>query len=478
METQNYKQHSRENSVNLAEAFWRLLEQWKLLVCFMLVVLALFLGFMRMRNHRNEPAPQAVQQEQEVKTTEDIMNTLPENERGMVASAYRMAQQKKRTGDYIKNSPVMQIDPYNARVIRISWVVGAEDEKTAAALVMAYRTKIFSGECCQKLQEVSGKEMTLDQIRELMKPNDMMEAESGSFSCDVMLTEDMDGESIKKQLLSLTDDWHKELNSTVAEHTVNSLSCEEMTVSSSDLASKQYTTYSMLYNTSTQLTNIERTFSAQQKSVYTRLTNGEDAASQTQEAAYVPKKTVTPRNILIGLILGAIAYIGLLLLKMMFFGRIYHTNDLKNYPGRTLGEWYEKENDGAVRKLAQDSFVYGKHHRGHLSREEETERSARRIRDICRNSGAKNVLIPVTEKLSQGKESFLLAIKELLSEEVRIDIVSTDRQDVLFDHHDASEIDGIIPVVTAAKTRYKELDELIEEGTDYGIPVLGYLFLG
>ena len=468
METQNYKQHSRENSVNLAEALWRLLEQWKLLVCFMIVVLALFLGFMRMRNHKNAPAPQAVQQEQEVKTTEEIMNTLPENERGMVASAYRMAQQKKRTGDYIQNSPVMQIDPYNARVIRISWVVGAEDEQTAATLVMAYRAKIFSGECCEKLQQASGKEMTLDQIRELMKPNDMMEAESGSFSCDVMLTEDMDGDSIKNQLLSMVDDWHKELNSTVAEHTLNSMSCEEMTVSSSDLAFKQYTTYSMLYNTNTQLTNIERTFSAQQKAVYNRLTNGEDAASQTQEAAYVPKKTVTPRNILIGLILGAIIYIGLLLLKMMFFGRIYNPNDLKYYPGRTLGEWYEKKN----------SAVYRRHHRDHLDKEEEAERSAKRIRDICRNNGAKSVIISARGKISQEKEAFLQEIKDMLSEEIQVVIALTGRDDALFDHYESSETDGIIPVVACAETRYKDLDELVEECVDYRIPVLGYLFLG
>lgn len=468
--------YEKESLIDFKEICWRLLEQWKAVLLVTCCITLAFLGYVYLHNAKESRSQNQAQQEKQYASEQEIIDALPDTEQELVASAYRLLQKREEYSRYIVSAPIMEIDPNHAKRIRINWAVES-DKQNKDTLVMAYVLGLQSESCKSALIEGSGASIDSEEFNDLISITLPNQADGGVVCCDVFLTEDMDTEAIQEALRSQVQELHDKLSEELGDHNIKNYQSEVGVVSDQTIYSRQVSVLSNYSTINNQINILKNTFSAAQDKAFTKLQE-KDHTIETTNQAPAPKKTFTKLNILIGLILGLCAYVILFFIYVALSNRAISSNMLNESNIRLLGEWY---GDTGSKKtgLKRDQFVWIKHHRKHLDREQEIESTSNVIDNICQFNQMSKVLFAMTAECSKIQSTFINA----LSDSLALKNITVKTVDVKLENNARSDsalmgADGVVLIIVDSKTRSKDVGAVFDRCNDYNKPLLGSVYLG
>ena len=466
------KQNTFERTVSITELCWRLLEQWKMVVCFVVVVTALFLMFMHWRYSDQAKAVRDQYVANKQKTVTDIINELPKGEQNAVMHAYTFSQQLLTSEGYISESRLMRTDPYHTRRFRTGWVI-TETAEQKSELSQSYLLYISSDEFCQVLLPSFGENADVEQVREAITCSFPAEELNGVFCCEVLLYDGVDEETLKEEFPKAMDNARIKLNTEVGNHQLRCTNQEIITGVDKQLAEYQKAVYERSSYIRGRIKSITDEFSKEQRIVYNKLL-GQDKGGTVDVP--VVGKTITLRNILIGLLLGAVLYAGGFFLYTILSSKVCGDTDFEEMGIYTLGQWYQKPLK--EKAFITDRFIYCCHHKNHMDKEAEVCQTVNAILNACRKDGEK-LIFAVTKVLSTEQDGFLYQVKKNLeSSDVSVDLVVIDNDQNLFNMHSVSDIGEVVLVAVDKKSLYKKIDLIINQCNYFNVSILGGILLG
>ena len=437
--------------IDLKELIWRLLEQWKAIIALGIIVAILFSGFMYTKNtekqfnaldtenadsiindmNDTENADSIINDMNDTENADNILNDLKDEDQTAILSVWQEYKAKANIQEYVNSSLLMRMDPYDVKVLSMIWAVNS-DESINKQIMASYINKLSSKSVVESINESWGSKYEINQIKELISAKSTIPVESEAVSDKnvlnivVYIPEDEDAltaeDCIKRAVSSINED----LNTEIGEHQISLINSDVRVTSDDYLSSLQYSVYSRYNNLVNYAANLRDKLSPEQKEIYDNLLASQTAEEAAGKADGTDKESVPTDSegsglfnkkwIIIGFVLGCIAYIGLYFI-------IYALSTVirspivaeRTYGIRTLGEWYSRGKAGILAFMLNDPWIYKKHHKGHLDMEVE----AKRISESAANAfqGIENGSLLFVNDCGDSDDamSFIEAVKTELS---------------------------------------------------------------
>ena len=468
----NQNSLSKEHIIDLKDFCWLVLGQWKAIILVALCVMLAFLGLMSFRQTKALKEQDSQYSAQNL-SEQDILNTLPDNEQSVVASTYRLLQERDKLSNYICSAPIMEIDPNQAQRLRVSWAVD-EKEIDSNTLAMTYLMELKSTDCVNRLIQASGTSMDVGHFSDLVFFTFPEKIGEGVVCCDVFLTDEMQGEKLQSELNNEIQSIFSRMQSEFGQHRLINYKSEITQVADDRVLQRQTTLLNNFANFNNQINSLKNMFSLGQKEALGKLQ--EIGNGQTIKA---PKRTrvVTLRNILIGLVLGGFIYLVFCLLAVMASGKVFGESMIKGTPARLLGQWDSLFKDSAGNWLVRDKWLWNKQHRNHQDKNVELERATETIESVCVYKNINQLLMFSTAKQTVEQKKFV--------DELNNRIEAAGLRVMYAEYNDGNSIqdrffkdnDGVILYLFDSKTHFRDIETIVNRCNDYNKPILGSIYL-
>ena len=146
--------------IDLKELLWKLLEQWKAILVFSLIIMLLFSGYSYVK------AGAGTEESSVIQTPEEILAGLSEEDRAQVLNVYLESEAKEKVREYIEDSALMKLDPYNVTTLAMSWTV-LSDKEINNQLVASYRNELDSNDVLGAVSDAWNGKYSIQQVEEL-----------------------------------------------------------------------------------------------------------------------------------------------------------------------------------------------------------------------------------------------------------------------------------------------------------------------
>lgn len=474
MELKSKNAFLNDMTIDLKEIGWRLLEQWKSVFLGAVCIMALFLGFMHLHNAKTVANQGQDEVMNQPKSAQEVIDSLPENEQIPVLTAYQFAQQNEQLQTYVRLAPIMQIDPNNAKRLRSSWTTDNADH--GHAIAMSYVLELQTNEVVKALINASGADCNIEQFMGLMfftYPNNV---DDSTVCLDLFLTDSMNAEAVQEELVHQVEKAKVKIQKEFGEHSIQDYRSEIGYVSDDRVYTKKVSTLSNMANINQTVTNLRNNFSDLQTAAFTKIMN-EDYTSAGVETAPVAPKTITKRNVIAGLILGGIIYIGLYFLIVILSHVVISPAMFRKASVRVLGRWYNPESKKNA--LLRDRFIWKKHHKKYLDKEMALNKVSEVMSGICQYKGVRSLLLAVATDQSEGQEGFVRdLVDRLKADGIRVTSTVISKKSGNIDENVFMSADGVTVIAIDSKTKIEELAVILDCCNDYEKPVMGSVYLG
>lgn len=463
--------------IDLKELLWKLLGQWKAILAFSLIIMLLFSGYSYVK------AGSSSEESSVVQTPEEILAGLSDEDRGQILNVYLESEAKEKVREYIEDSPLMKLDPYNVDTLTMRWTVICSRE-ISNQLVASYASELNSNAVLESISKAWGDKYSVKQIEELVVIDSSStsdttdEEQSGNLiNLKLYIPDGENAEGASAGINEVMADINDKLTSGIGEHEIVSLSADVKTVSDRSLSDKQYNVYNRLYSMITQVNNLRDKLSANQRATYEALiAYDENAETVAPKAAH--RSFVNKRNFAIGFILGLLLYCCAYILYFAFSGKVRSSRVVEEVYGlRTLSEWYSDSKKGLLSALTEDPLVNKKHHAGHFDIDKESGRAEESIMNAM-DGGSKLLLISDAAS-GDGAEEFKKALADRLeNKNITVSCEETDIANGIFlGENILMSNDAAVIVCDKNKTKTKEIKDICGKCRYCGKPILGVAYV-
>lgn len=483
--------------IDLKDMLWKLLEQWKIIVAFVLLVVLImtcnsYLEFKKSNGVVDTFAP---------KSAEDALSGLDSSSRDLVLSVYRMKQNQDEISAYINESALMEIDANNVSLLTFNWDVKAphlSDGKIASA----YYSGMTSDDMTNTIRDAWGEHYIDKQINELIIVDNMTydavdpeaeivpEIETGHIALNVILPEGVDGEKTKNNILQAMDGIRNNMAKDLGDYSITLANVNEQPSSNPfSIADKQNNAYQRLYNITVQMNGVTATsFSDEQKTAYNRLLQYYKSAGESSDSSdedtpeEVPQFRMSKKKLLLGAFAAGLLYIFLFFAYIIVSNKVQSAVSLKEISGiRSFGEWYSSsEGKGLIKKITGSGAIYKRQHRNHLNEDDEIVKMADSITSVARHSDINSLVVSASESADQTEKDFIgKLVDKLNSMGLKTSVNEVNyKKDLSIDESALFDLDGVILAVDHNKTHVNDIKDVCEKCAYYNVPVLGSIYLG
>lgn len=474
-----------EREIDLIDLMWRLLMQWKPIICVMLVCGILVAGVMYVKRTRDF---QASLEKEEQATEEDLMAEVTQAEYDAVITACNYDVQLKSLQKYLEESLYLQADPYNMRTLSLVYRVDTDDE-IAYSVTSMYSSKLGSDAFMKEVAGAMDYDGELKYVRELVSTGmPGIESKSLQFSVNVTLLSDMDA----KAIASVIDDY-------VLKTAFNEISQDrpfrvtKTAESVREIVNTGTTTARMDFDAKvkgieTTITNSLAAFTEPQKALYRKLTEADKDKEEEEESIFKPaeeelepeKPGLSLKFLLVGLFLGAFMYGGCVMMYAIFRPTIQTTAELNDVYGLyQIDELHRRSFSGGLKGFINDKKIYALRFRKSNKDEEASRKEAATQITGLRERGSIDTvyLAPLGKGFVNGPAA---AYADKLKEDLAAAKINVE---VLHDGKIKDEIlsvpqtAGIVVLANVGDTTYRSLDEICGYARKYGISLLGVVAL-
>lgn len=471
---------SREPSVSLKELLWQVLEHRKVILLVACSIALLFLASVYLRSQKAANQEKETQSANQKVSAEDIIGALPENQRAGVAGAYSLYQENNQLSVYMQNAPIMKIDPTKAERLRLSWVIEingeAEGEDDKNELALAYRVELESSEFREALLKASNTNLNSRQFSELIIVTYPDAVGRNMVCCDIFLTEDMDKDALQKEADKYIDDSHDKLKKAIKPHELKNYQNEISDNYDKRILERQTIVLNNYATISLQIDNLRNQFTPEQKEAFAQL-QALNTVPTKEEQVGVPARTITMRNVLLGLLLGVLVCVCFCFLYALLSHRIHDASALKAASIRILGKWYDVCAESKKNPIIRGGIIWKRHHRNHLDLDMELEKTVSLIESICQYKSIDKLLLILTATMSNAQDQFIHGVAEKLrSQGITLYIDDINENDL--DDRALVISEGVVLTVIDSKTEMQSLVTACDLCDYYETPIIGGVYLG
>ncbi len=479
MNQSNYKGIDDGIFIDIKEIIWRLIEQWKCILVFVVVVALLLSSVNYYMNVKAEKEFLSM-------NPDDFMSELEPDQQELVASTYRQKKAKDDLMKYIEDSLLMKQDAYNLNVLKMSLLIKS-DKSINKQLVASFDEGLLSSEVIDLLRSAWGEDYSYNQVQELISLENSVsinietEVDSNIIKVGIILPEGIESDITKNAFSEGVKKVSEDLTKSIGDHTAELISSEVRVVKDADLDTEQSDVYMQVSTLTTQIKTQSNSFSKEQEAVYEKLLRYDDLQNSEGEAVTSSVRLFSKRLIALGIIGAGMVYVFIYFVWFILKNTVKSANSLKDFTGaRIIGEWFDTSKRTAFKELKRDRLLFKVHHKGHLNMESEVKKIADSVSDSMDNADKRSVAIVTSASLGDTFRQFVDNITKSLKD-LNVDSVTKEisvSEGISLSEKELRNTSGILLVVDGYNTSIKDIKEVYEKSAVCEIPVIGAAYIG
>lgn len=480
-----------EREIDLLDMIANILSHWKGILVALFIGAALMGGFSYVKSYcsvQNEQAavPVALDRAAVDMQLEQIEATLKDSDKAAVLTTVNDEQVYLNKNKYVQESVYMQLNALNVAQIELVYGIQTEDESQAQHLGVTYKNVLDNVGLYNWVEQQTG--IPAVYVGELISVDANLELSLGKDDKSVVLGSDtikvtmiQTDEIICEQLASAVKDYveqqQKNLVTEVGNHALVLLSETSGMIMDRNVMNNQIDYGNQISNLRSRIVSAKSEFTAEQQKYYNLLTWEENEEAEVnqrdiiEEQPVLASPSVNKIYILLGAVLFAFVYVGILFLMYIFNTKIRVSDELQRL--------YHIPQIGVVvkdskKKLILDKWVDELRHYG--KRMFDAEQSMELAFVAVKIAVIKNKLSNVCLmgcNLSAGAGNVCEKLKVAL-EKAGIDVIVLDN--VLYNAESMEKMDavtGVVLVEKAGSTLYNEIANELALLKRQDITVLG-----
>lgn len=489
------KLRMEEREIDLLDMIVDILSHWRGILVALIVGAVLMGGISYAKSYHSI---QAAQSAEEVildktaveKSLAELEDTMTDSDKAAVLTTLDDEREYFYKEKYVRESVYMQLDPLNIAQTELAYKVQAEDDLLAQQLGAVYENLIDSVGMYDWVEQQTGVPSAYvgDLItvrtnsRITLTDNDKKVTLEGNFECDSLKVTIMQADTdacreLTDAVKSYIGQQKENLSTEVGNHSLILVSETSGIVMNTDVMDDQVEYRKDISEARKEITSAKADFSEHQKQYYNMLTWEETEEPElnqkdtTEEQPVVASLSVSKKYLLLGAVLFAFAYAGVLALIYIFNSRLRATDELQNL--------YHIPQMGVVVKDSGKKFIvdrwiddlrhYGKRK---FSAEQSMELAFAAVKIAAAKNGMNNICL-MGCNLAAGAGNVCESLKATLEKEA---IAVTVLDNVLYNAETMEKIDqvtGVVLVEKAGSTLYNEITRELELLKRQEIAVLG-----
>lgn len=455
-------QEKVEREINLIELFWKVLLNWRQIISVAVLIALMVSGIKYALDSRVYNIRKSTEQE----------NSLSVAEQEQVEDARTMIERIRNYQNYLNESVLMQIDPYNKPVVELQYYVESDytynytrDNQSdyTGNLMSLYYNYLKSGEMSKKLIDATKISITQADYSELCAVSQSGSTMVITFTWTDENKLDEISEFIKEELTQ------KELMfQEVGSHRLKLLRESKNIISDAGLAETKnaYANNSAYINT--QLNTLKAGMSEEQL----KLLNNESEESE------IPKPVPSKKYFLLGAFLGIFLVCAWAACKMLFTARLQNPEEIRAlYNTRLLGEVTVKSKKKRFLSVIDDKLLAIKNRRKKkLSVEQQIKVIAANISLSCKQQGIENIYMTGSEYENADTATLDMLKQELTSQNIQV----KEGGNIFYDAESlkqGTEIGNMIFVEQTGESIYDEISNELNLAREQKNQILGVVVL-
>lgn len=490
MNQETYK--SREYILNLKTVLKSLFLQWKavLLVAFVMAVIVCGIRLRQDMQAYNaqikaakETAAQAALPKEE--RIANIINGLPEEERGTVE--YITGEQKTidELKAYLNNSILMQTDLTDQDILEMTFDVIADKSADVSAVLKAYQTYYHSVEFQDAIKQLFTSETESEYIDELIyntgDENVLATNENaGYFSISVIIPNELDYKNVEKSQTEAILDYREHLNKKYP-HTVSLTSSELLNIYNSEAIEKRKLVYDEINGLENNIKEEKKSLTEGQSAAISAISainseSTEPTATENTDGEIDEVEIIVPRynkkNAVIGFLMGLVIYAIVCIILMISKRQINSATDIENYiDTRLIGEVYYKKDARGIERLLHSNIASKLCYKNKLNKDEQLKGLKESMASICKRSGLDKIsIINMTKFILQNE--LITCFGETGNLGINIVEFTEETNEISL-----LEVKNII-VILGEGVKVDVIGKLLAICADYDIVILGSVYIG
>lgn len=324
-------QEKMEREISIMDLFWDILFHWREIICFGVLAAVLIGGMKYAHDIKVYRVMQNVEVEQEKQLTAEEQEQLED--------ARLLMERIENYENYLNESALMQIDPYNKPIIELQYYLESnytynytQDNRRDYTdnLMSLYCNYIKSGEMSNKLIEATKISISQADFSELctVTQNGGTMVITFTWAEEEKLEEI--SEFIKAQLIQKEKEFQK-----VGSHELSLLRESQNMIADTVLAETKNTYANNIGYINTQLTTLKNSMSEEQLI----LLEGKEKIEGAVDKEKIVKPGISKKYLLLGAVLGVFLVCAWVVCKMFFTARLQRAEEIRTlYNTRLLGE--------------------------------------------------------------------------------------------------------------------------------------------
>lgn len=486
-------------TINLGDFIWKVLIRWRV-IC----VIGIIVGLIAMAvMYRRDVAAYEVALSAP-STEKELRESLTFQERRIVDFVIRNEKLVNSYSAYMNDSPLANINPFAEKIERVTFVINPTNPEDTATIRAAYDSFLSSSEYLEGMQKLLPEEYDKTYADELSytgasygtdasakDASDITDASDNRLlTVSVILLEGMDADEVSGYVEDAFSIYSAKLGSALP-HTLTSIAKDETTIVDSALPITQREYIDAAIASDSYLASAKNYFSEGQKKLYDLymedITGEEyyaapdpdaesEAAGEAGEAEIVaPHMSV--KYIVLGFVAGALAYIFIYLVIVLFRPRIKTADECEDALGiRTLGELHEYHETG-IRRLMYSRMIYNLQHKRTLDTKLQTGKVRDSLAALSHKKKDANIEIVALDKLNDRAREIVSSLMDECKENgINISLLEGDvNTDTTF-HRTLSEASDMVLLLTADKTKYPDIDLALNLASESDVDIAGTMF--
>lgn len=467
MENKNIK----DREVSLQELLWQIVFSWRrMLIC--AVILGILAAVTRyagdLKAYKIAQSAQASDKDAEVPLTEE--------ERILVQDAKILQNSLNESREYMQNSILMSIDPYQENVLVLQYYVDSDYTfnyttenaiNYTDAIVSAYTEHANGGAMAAKIVETLGLDCEVRYMEELISA--AVVSSDQVFSVEVVYPDSELLEAMADVLKAGLAEQTTAINDNIGSHSLKLLSQDIVVRADAQLAAYQKNSQDMLTTYRAQLTALKTPMSANQLKELERDVE-KNTQTDSKEAVVVPKPGISVKYIVLGVIAGLLLAMIWTVCRVLFAGKLQQADELTDIYGiRLFGLLQEDKKRAGIDRLL---LALKNRHKKQLSREDHVDIVCSNMELACRDDNINSICLCGTE-LKSIPEALM---KVIISRMDNVGIKVTPGGNIRYDMAALRQVKEIGTVVILEQTGvsgYQEIDKEIKTFAEQNVKVLG-----
>lgn len=460
-----------EQEINLIELFWDILFAWRQIICFGIIMAILVSGMKYVLDSRSYHIAQRLEAE-----PEEMEFTVEEEEN--LKEAQTLMTRIEEYENYLSQSALMQIDPYEKPVVELQYYVESDytynytkdNQLDYTGNIMAlYSNYVKSGEMSDKVINAAKLSINQADFSELCTVSQVGTTMSISVVCPEMNKLDLISEFIKEELMRKESEFQE-----VGSHKLKLLRESKNVIADTDLAEKKNTFSNNIVYMNTQLNALKAGMSEQQL----EFLHNENGLNNDDSETELIKPGFSVKYAFLGGFLGIFMVCVLLAIKRLFSVKLQTPEEIRTcYNMRLLGEIAVQPEKKLLLSIIDDKLLAIKNRRKKkLSMEQQIKVTVANVVLSCKKQGIDCIYLTGSEYETVDKKILSVLKQEFSAQNVRIN----EGENIFYDAESLRkgiEIGNILFIERKGQSIYDEIFNELNLAKEQKSNILGVVVL-